>query len=237
MKAVGYARVSTSYQVDDGYGLSDQRERIKAYCTFRGLELVELIEDPAVSGTSTFAERPGGRRVIELVEARGVEHVVGTKLDRLFRGTVDCLTTIDRLNQHDVELHLIDFGGSSLNTSKPAGKMLLSIMAVVAQWEAETIAERVVAGLAERKRQGLPLGTAPYGWRYEEGVLHQDENEQGVIRTIERLRAMRLSAAKMAAWLNERGVPSRRGKWHRTSIERILRREFKTARPKSRKEK
>src|SRR5437868_12552472 len=83
-KALGYVRVSSEEQADHGLGLEAQRQRIKAYCEMKGLDLVTIYEDPAVSGGKPLGTRPSGARL--LAEARRTKPVVVVaKLDRLFR--------------------------------------------------------------------------------------------------------------------------------------------------------
>ena len=65
MKAIGYTRASTG---DQEITLQAQVEKLRAYCQLRGLELVELIEDVAVSGSVPLSQRPAGRRVAEALK-------------------------------------------------------------------------------------------------------------------------------------------------------------------------
>src|SRR5262249_58172755 len=80
---VGYARVSTDQQVTDGCSLEVQAERIAAYCTAQGLELVALVREEAISGGVPLAEREGGADLLRLIAGHGAGHVVAFKLDRL----------------------------------------------------------------------------------------------------------------------------------------------------------
>ena len=98
--AIGYIRVSTSDQVDNGVSLEAQRERIGAYALAQGLKLVEIVADEGVSGAKPLAERAAGARLVEVVDrptvrrrAPAVRHVIALKLDRLFRDAVDALET------------------------------------------------------------------------------------------------------------------------------------------------
>ena len=84
MKAVGYVRVSTVGQVEDGCSLILQRDKIDAYAKLNDLELVDTVEDAGLSG-KTLRNRPGIQRVLEMVAKREVEAVVIYKLDRLAR--------------------------------------------------------------------------------------------------------------------------------------------------------
>lgn len=110
--AVGYVRVSTQKQAAEGISLDAQEARIRAYCTMRRLDLVDVVVDAGVSaGKYTLDERNGGSRVLTAVSQGQACHVVALKLDRLFRNTIDCLTTVQAWDKAGVSLHLIDMGG------------------------------------------------------------------------------------------------------------------------------
>jgi site-specific DNA recombinase len=87
-KAVAYIRVSSDEQAEAGVSLDAQAAKLMAYGQVRGFELVDVISDPAVSGHTPLGERPGGRRLLALVDAGAVEHVLAVKLDRLFRNAL-----------------------------------------------------------------------------------------------------------------------------------------------------
>ena len=80
-KVAGYVRVSSEEQSREGISLDAQRARIVAYCAMRGLDLVELVEDPGVSAAKPLNARPGGQRILELLRRRRIAGVVAFKLD------------------------------------------------------------------------------------------------------------------------------------------------------------
>jgi Resolvase, N terminal domain len=84
MKITGYVRVSTAEQVTEGMSLEAQENRIKAWADANDAEVVEIIRDEAVSGSKLLADRPGGKKVAKLLEARrpGVDAVVVLRRDR-----------------------------------------------------------------------------------------------------------------------------------------------------------
>lgn len=95
-KVVGYVRVSTDEQANEGVSLAMQEARIRAYCEMRGLELVAIVADAGVSAYKPLAEREGGRRVLAMIKSRKAGAIVGLKLDRLFRNCADCLNVVER---------------------------------------------------------------------------------------------------------------------------------------------
>ena len=80
--AVCYARVSTEEQARGGVSLEVQEERLRSYCSAAGLEVVQFVREPGVSGSKSLGNRPGGQVLLELVKAHKVNAVVALKLDR-----------------------------------------------------------------------------------------------------------------------------------------------------------
>ena len=89
MKAIGYIRVSTENQNGgDSFGLETQRDAIIKYCDANGLDLANIFEDPALSGSLPALERPGLNALLEALKAEDITQVIVTRLDRLARDTM-----------------------------------------------------------------------------------------------------------------------------------------------------
>ena len=84
-RAVAYVRVSTEEQVAHGHGMDGQERALRAFAESQGYELVQLVSDPAVSGATRPAERPGFSQVIELAEQGAFTVLLVYKFDRLAR--------------------------------------------------------------------------------------------------------------------------------------------------------
>jgi site-specific DNA recombinase len=86
MRSIGYIRVSTENQVgEDAFGLETQRAAISKYCLDQDIELVEIYEDPAISGSTDSWARPGLGAALGVLQGGGIDKVVVYKLDRLAR--------------------------------------------------------------------------------------------------------------------------------------------------------
>ncbi len=109
-EAIGYTRCSTHEQADSGLGLDVQTERIRAYCTLKGLALLDIITDAGVSGGKPLATRDGGQRLLDAIRKRKAGAVVMLKLDRMFRNAGDCLNTVEKWDKTGVALHVVDLG-------------------------------------------------------------------------------------------------------------------------------
>lgn len=193
--AAGYVRCSTREQATEGVTLAAQEERIRAYCTMKGLRLVEVVADPGVSGGDSFADRPGGARVLELVAVGAVAAVIVVKLDRAFRDTADCLVLTREWDRAGVGLHVVDLGGSALDTRSAMGRLFLTMLGGIAEMERGLIAERTAAALAHKRACLERVGAVRRGYKLAaDGVhLEADPAEQRMIAVAKRLRAEGLS--------------------------------------------
>jgi DNA invertase Pin-like site-specific DNA recombinase len=225
--AVAYIRVSTEEQVSEGVSLEAQEATLRAYCTMRNMELVDLVADPGVSAGKPLADREGGRRVLELVRSGQVGSVVGYKLDRLFRDAADCLNVTSDWDRSGVTLHLVDLGGQAVDTSSAMGRFFLTVMAGAAEMERNLVRERTKAAMAHKKAQGKRVGQIPFGSRIAEDGEHlePESDEQQVIEYIRELRDRGMTLRGITARLNEEEVRARGERWHLTSVARVLRRE------------
>jgi len=224
-RAICYIRVSTDKQVESGLGLGDQRTQLEAYCKLRGFEVVEFVVDDGESAGKPLAKRPGGRKVLELAKSGKVDVVVMLKLDRAFRNTKDCLNVVDDWDRLGVALHIVDFGGQSIDTQSAMGRMFLIMAAGFAEMERRLVEERTTAALAQKARSGdMRLGVhAPYGWAYEGTKLVEVEAEQKVIELVHRLREADMPLRKVCEWLTNQGYRNRAGgEFMPTQIERMM---------------
>ncbi len=221
--AVIYIRVSTADQAEHGVSLDAQKERLSAYAIACGLDVVAVIREEGISGTVPLAERPEGSRVAEMVAEGKVRHVIALKLDRLFRSAVDALSVTAQWDKTGIALHLVDMGGTSLNTGSAMGRMMLTMMAGFAQFERDLTAERTTAALAHKKANNAAYSPTPYGKNREGDVLLDNEEEQGIITRIRVLRKEGFSLRGIASRLNEEGVSTKQGRtWHASTVRYIL---------------
>jgi DNA invertase Pin-like site-specific DNA recombinase len=225
-KVAGYVRVSSEEQSREGISLNAQRARIAAYCTMRGLELAETVEDPGVSASKPLRARPGGQHLLDLLRRRRVSGIVAFKLDRLFRNCADCLANVEAWERAGVALHLIDLGGSAVDTSSAAGKFFLTVMAGAAELERNQISERTSAVLRYKADRGEYTGGAPpFGFRLgDDGVqLVPDAQEQRIVARVRELRGLGASLRRIAAQIAAEGFVSRTGnRFAVVQIQRLL---------------
>jgi DNA invertase Pin-like site-specific DNA recombinase len=224
-KAIGYVRVSDAKQVDEGMSLEYQQDKIKSYCSVKDLELVEVLIDP---GHSAFKHdlraRPMGMKVVQGIESGEVCHVVALRLDRLFRSVADCSVTVRDWARVGAALHLIDLGGSTVDTSEPIGRTFLALLAAVAEIESDTKSKRMCEVWAHVKKQGRILGnSAPFGYSVgNDNTLVPNQEEQDTISFITKWRSNGSSYREIVDKLTQEGRRPRGSKWNLTTVVRIL---------------
>lgn len=222
MKVIGYTRVSTDEQADEGVSLLDQEAKIRGYCDLYGLELVEIISDPGESAKTL--DRPGIQRGLGMLRSRKADGLVVAKLDRLSRSVGDWNDLIDGYFGEKPGKTLVSVG-ERIDTQTATGRMVLNVMMTIFQWEREVIGERTKAGLQFKKGKGERVGQVPFGYDLDEDGVHLIPNaaEQEAIRVVQQLRTDGLSQRKIVDELNARGIPAKEGgQWHQSTVRRVL---------------
>ncbi len=144
---VGYARVSTRAQE---YGISAQSAQLREL----GVDPERIYTDEGLTGTNR--DRPGLREA--MAACRTGDTLVVSKLDRLARSVVDARNIIDELASRGVALSL---GGSTHDPKDPVGRLLLNVLSMVAEFEADLIRARTREGMAVAKAKGRLKGKKP----------------------------------------------------------------------------
>ena len=221
--AVLYIRVSTDEQAKNGVSLVAQNERLRAYCVMARLDILEVIRDEGVSAWKKLETRPGGKRLLSLVESGQATNVVALRLDRLFRNAEDALHLATAWEKRGVALHLVDMGGATMNTASAIGKMMLTMLAGFAEFERNLVSERTSGALRHKRIHGEAYGPVPFGYRRVGDSLKKYVKEY---RTLERIRAWRaegLTLKAIADRLNAEGVKTKHGKtWYPSTVRYLL---------------
>ena len=224
MRAVGYVRVSTENQNGaDSFGLETQRDAIIKYCTANGLELVQIFEDPALSGSLPALERPGLLAVLEAVQEG--DKVIVARLDRIARDLYLSLWVEKEIRKAGAELISIS---EPYRWNDPTQKLLLNIIMSFAEFERSLITSRLSSGRKTKARQGgYAGGKAPIGYRAKRGdkSLTLDEEKASTVRRVFELRETMPGASllKIADILNSEGYTTKEGKpFHPMQVKRTL---------------
>jgi site-specific DNA recombinase len=222
MRAIGYVRVSTEQQVNDGVSLDAQTAKIRAYCDLYGIELVG-IEVDAGESASTLS-RPGLCLALEALDAGRAEGLVVVKLDRLTRSVRDLDALLTRYFAGPKAKALVSVA-EQVNTETAAGRMVLNVLVSISQWERETIGERTSAAMQHKQARGEYIGGGvPFGYRVGElGELVEDEAEQAILADVATLKARGFTLREIAEQLNNRGALRRGRAWYPMAVSRALR--------------
>lgn len=227
---LAYARVSTLEQAKDGAtSIATQIKQGRAIAALRNAGPYDFstFVDEGVSGSLPLSERPQGKLLLEAAKAG--DTIVASKMDRLFRSASDALTTAETLKKQGINLILVDMGTDPV-TSNGVAKMFFGMLALVAEFERERIAERMADGRkGKRERQGHIGGSAPYGYRVvgsgRAAALTPHPDEQRLLARITELRGKRRTAAAVYKELNAEGFTTRSGRpFQEIQVQRIMER-------------
>jgi DNA invertase Pin-like site-specific DNA recombinase len=134
-RAVAYVRVSSEEQAAEGVSLDAQEARVRVYATLRGLDLIAIYREEGVSAKTPLRKRPQGAELVEALSRKRARHVVAVKLDRLFRNAADALNQTEQWDKAKCALHVIDMGGSAIDTTSAMGRMFFTMAAAFAEME------------------------------------------------------------------------------------------------------
>ena len=182
IKVYLYTRVSTSIQID-GYSLEAQKSRMKAFALYNDYEIVGEYEDAGKSGKSIEGRIQFTRMMEDIKSGKdGVSFVLVFKLSRFARNAADVLSTLQIMQDFGVNLICVEDG---IDSSKDAGKLMISVLSAVAEIERENIRVQTMEGRIQKAREGKwNGGFAPYGYQLIDGKLLINEEEAIAIRTI-----------------------------------------------------
>ncbi len=177
-----YTRVSTAMQID-GYSLDAQKSKMKAFAEFNDYEIVGEYEDAGKSGKSIEGRLEFNRMMEDIKSGKdGVSYVLVFKLSRFGRNAADVLSTLQVMQDFGVNLICVEDG---IDSSKDAGKLMISVLSAVAEIERENIRVQTMEGRIQKAREGRwNGGFAPYGYSLEKGQLFINEEEAKAIRVI-----------------------------------------------------
>jgi putative DNA-invertase from lambdoid prophage Rac len=196
-----YVRVSTDRQTQEGHSLGDQEARLRGYAQSLGLPVTAVFIEGGVSAAKRLHTRPKGGELLATV--RPGDHIIATKLDRMFRSAQDALNVAADLRDKGVHLHLLDIGGEV--TGNGAAKLVFTILSAVAEMERERIGERV-RSVKQHLREGgyFTGGKLARGYHVtDDGKIGQDAQWQRCLGTMKQLRDERVPYRRIAERVNE----------------------------------
>ncbi len=227
-----YTRVSTDKQATEGTSIETQELLIRSYLHQKNpnmdQNLIYVISDAGESGSTM--NRPGFKRVLDMIKRDQVETLIFSSLDRLTRKQQDLVNFLPLVSEKKVSLISLR---EQVDTSSVMGRVWLTNIVGFAEIELELIRERVSRGRKHTQSLGkFPGGAVPYGYKADKespSGLTIIEAEASIIRSIFYYRnRLKCGYLKIAKSLTLRGFVKRDGKpWTAKAVDRILKnREF-----------
>ncbi len=222
-----YTRVSTDKQSERGASLEAQLAACTGLATAHGHQIIHIADAGESAGA---VDQPGIRKILDLVEAGKVAGVLVYKLDRIARNTRGLLDLVERFTAHGVHFTSVH---ERIDTSGASGRLILTVLAALAQFEREQLIERIKATNDYRRAEGAWVGgTPPAGLTIERRgklrfLIPHPKHAPDVAAVWQMVIAGR-SLAEVAANLQQAGVPTSMGKrkskgvWARNTVEHLV---------------
>ena len=179
-KVAIYIRVSSKIQVEEGYSLSAQKERLIKMCETNGYIVYKVYADEGKSGKDT--NRPAFQEMMVDMKNGCFDKILVMKLDRISRSVIDLEVMIQEMQKYNVAF---ESASEKIDTSSSFGMMFVRLLAIFAQFERERISERVYDAFEEMVTIGKPItGSLPFGYKIEDGKVVIDEDKREIIEFI-----------------------------------------------------
>jgi len=215
-----YTRISTDEE-NQPTSLHSQRERLEAFCNSQeGWRIVAHKEDRA---TGTKLDRPGLQAALGLARDGRVDMLLVYRVDRLSRKVRQLAQLAEELDTYEVTLRSAT---EPFDTGSAAGRMMLQMLAVFAEFEHATIVDRVSAGIERRAKEGRwYAGRPPFGYLFsdEQRMLVADPVKAPVVRRIFDLYSRdRLGTVAIARRLRDEEAPAPAAGWGHPAVHWII---------------
>ncbi|WP_188065944.1 recombinase family protein [Brevibacillus brevis] len=219
MRVAIYGRVSTEEQAQEGFSIAAQKEKLTAFVHSQDWDIYDYYIDEGISAKNT--DRPQLQRLLKDIRDRNVDVVLVYKLDRLTRSVLDLYQLLQEFDRYDVKFKSAT---EVYDTTTAIGRLFITLVAALAQWERENLAERVKFGqeqmVNELKRPG---GRPPFGYDLKNGTLKINEEEAVIVRDIFSRYLQGEGLDWIAMELNRRGSITKQGKkWDKMTVKILL---------------
>lgn len=232
-KIAVYARKSKV--TESGKSIEIQKEKcISLACAQFDVKESDILiyEDEGKSGF--YADRPQYKKLLHDIESNKIKAVICYKIDRISRRTVDLLNLVQQMEQKGISF--ISVSDRELDTSSRTGKIMISLLSAIAEFERDIIAERITDNLYELAKEGRWLGgECPLGYRSRQDKItvngHKGKvnhlepvlEEQRAVKRLFELFLQTNSLTGTAAVLNKEGFKTKKAKeFTNTAVKNIL---------------
>lgn len=206
MKAAIYVRVSTEEQYKSGYSVPAQKERLTAYCLSQDWEVFKIYEEEGKSAKDL--DRPALQQMLRDMTLGLFDVVLVYRLDRLTRSVLDLYKLLEQFDKYNVKFKSAT---EVYDTTTATGRLFVTLVAALAQWERENLAERVKMGMLKKITMGeWAGGTTPYGYDYIDGEFKVVPHEAELVKRMYKM-AFTKGMDSIAKQLNREGYRTRKG--------------------------
>lgn len=220
MNCVIYVRVSTEEQAKEGFSISAQKERLRAFALSQGWEIKnEYIEE---GWSAKNIERPQLKQLLNDITKENIDVVLVYRLDRLTRSVLDLYQLLKTFDDNGVAFRSAT---EVYDTSTAMGRLFLTLVAALAQWERENLGERVRFGIDQMLDEGKRAGASSnYGYRFDKDFNCEIiEHEAEAVRFMFQWYIEGFGYTLIAEKLNNMGYKPKRSKeWNRASVKQYL---------------
>ena len=219
VRVIGYTCLNTLSQQPKNYSLEEQESIIQQHVETNNWELVQMYRE--VTDTNSGQQhQPKLAEIIENSNKGKFDALVIPRLDRLTRNIRQLNTLISEMCiKNGIELISIEEG---LDTRNECGELALRIVDIVTKWDTKRISDRTREIIARKRAKGERVGHAPFGYTYRNKRLVAVEQELKTVRLIREQRDKGYSYHKIAKYLNERKIPSKRGGiWYAETVKTV----------------
>lgn len=215
-----YVRVSTEEQATNGFSIRAQIEKLESFCKIKEWEIYDIYIDEGISGKN-INERPSLIRLIDDIKNSKVHNVLVYKIDRLTRSTKDLIDLIELFNNHNCSFNSLT---ESIDTLSSTGRMFIKIIGIFAEFERETIAERVKFGLERKVKEGYTIASKNISFGYiknkGEKIQKIDQEKSKIVKEIFELFLKGFNYSKIAKIINDKKIINK--KFNYKNIKLIL---------------
>ncbi|WCK52762.1 recombinase family protein [Aneurinibacillus sp. Ricciae_BoGa-3] len=219
MRVALYIRVSTDEQAKEGFSIPAQKERLTQYAQSQDWDLHDFYIEEGFSAKDT--NRPELQRMMDHIRKKEIDIVLVYRLDRLTRSVLDLYRLLQEFEKYEVKFKSAT---EVYDTTSAIGRLFLTLVAALAQWERENLAERVRFGMEQMVLQEKrPGGPPPYGYNLVDRKLVINEDEAAVVRYIFNRYLSGVGMNNIAIECNQLGYRTKSGKdFSRIAIYNIL---------------
>src|SRR5579884_589116 len=214
-----YTRISTDEE-NQPTSLHSQRERLQTFCTAQeGWRIVAHKQDQA---TGTKLDRPGLQAALDLARSGAVDMLLVYRVDRLSRKVRQLAQLTEELDALGV---VLKSATEPFDTGAAAGRMMLQMLAVFAEFEHATIVDRISAGIERRAKEGKwATGRLPFGYRRndEKQVVPDERTAPTVKRIFDLYTREQLGTAAVARVLADEHAPAPAAGWQPAVVQWVL---------------